>query len=685
MWYRTWLLAIFTCGLLNFVKARAVINLFEKCVIQWKFEKFNEKLFLRFSVLQSNILQPSLNNSLIKNLQVYGNHLFTKFSLCSVMFYQIDLKTVPVIPSYNGDPSFVIFFAKNYSEYNSLRIAASYQYNLSTSAVQIFMAYETPNSYSLRLICSVCQSTTDTFIPLENVNFRLILLQWKFLHSNLFGYSVLTFGPRGAQSLRNKCSGAQPGSSGPCTRHFLQTSFNMTLANSKSGSLQENDVLSSAILNEAFMNFTKTIGNRRFATPNPGIDIQMFSLLIVVRRNNHQNDLQAVAQPFDQYVWQSIFFVLLITPLAQSLISKVNKSSVKLNYLTWTFLHFSSLAGQCHDSVRKYFTSHQSLALWIIWNFVGLIISNAFDGKLYSYLASDRQITTPDSLEQLANSLSYPVITVGTIINFRDNGTREPKSRLANLFQTTGTAYKVPSYYQKLSKRIRFFTFYQKHILELLIEVFTHVHQKRSGKVRAFAFADETKNVDLFYSCFDLSDTWKVVKKREIPNFSSFQGWVVRKFFLQRLFEFVLWQTLESGLKHFWNRNNGRKVQKGIIQALQSDHVAINAKINRQYNPIGYVNQDLKHVKRKDKVDPTPLSLDQIDDLLIFCNGMLAVAGIIACFEFIWHNFPCLGLINKVKSGQLSDSISRCCWPSKLKKRGSAIKTVRRLLRMKIL
>ncbi|CAL8125198.1 unnamed protein product [Orchesella dallaii] len=429
---------------------------------------------------------------------------------------------------------------------------------------------------SLRFLCSVCPTQKLPLLPTSVKVAEDVTSYWKIFHRDLMGMHVNRVG----EPIKTFCEVRilGPGPSGDCILQMMREKLNVSIPSTNSRTPTAIDLMSSVILSQGIiLNLVhkKHISIFRRNIPASGVTVMEYAFMIVTSRVavTLHNDMGALIQPFQQSVWFAIIFSAIIMPIALTLsqMKTLRKITVKA-YWEWTFLSFSVLIDQCSDSLHRLFTSYQASYLWLIWNFFCIIITNCYDGELYSFLAANSPPPTPNTLREIAFS-NLPILTFATGIKLLENGTVGSFSQLHSLLQPNKiqngvaqdqTQIPLPVYYKMLTDKVTFFSMAGKNSFDLKDSLITmHVDKNSKG----FAFVDTMDHIQIFGPVVDLSGKRKVVKRRPINNFGIKKIWLVRKFYVANKFENILWQTMESGLKDYWDKNNLRSIQLGAVKS----------------------------------------------------------------------------------------------------------------------
>ncbi|CAL8125192.1 unnamed protein product [Orchesella dallaii] len=484
---------------------------------------------------------------------------------------------------------------------------------------------------------------------------------WKYFHHNLNGAEVI----RGGYILNTTCKIANiTNSHGPstaCIYEILEEIFNATLTFNPSLALGlgKVDIIAGVSLSSGLASRLKHMRRQRgfqFSIPVPGITNIGYAFIIITRQNDALKSLSAVTKPFQLNTWIAIFVSLLVIPVSLMIstasLSQFRKSINIKNYWEWIFLSFASLLDQCSESMNRLFTSPQASCLWLMWNLYSLIIMNAYDGNLFSYLASHSHLETPDTLKEIAYS-SYNVVSINTFI-MAENGTRNDYSTLDYFLQPKNNAVvSLPKYYEKISRKLHFFSII-KHTREQQID---KILKLSILQPHGLALLDTEFNIRMFDPVLDLATKIRVIKRKSLDNFLEYKVWLLRKYYLTELFQNVLWRSVESGLYDYWETNNLFKAQlAGIRKKIQlqtektinatsafpaANQSDVGATIKTSVNVIGYLLQSLKGRigvpgDEDGGAQATPISLGLLESVLQLGIVMLCISVVVLLLENLY-------------------------------------------------
>ncbi|CAL8125186.1 unnamed protein product [Orchesella dallaii] len=491
---------------------------------------------------------------------------------------------------------------------------------------------------------------------MHNVSMTEIEKRWKYVHHNLNGVEVIRGGAILSRTCKISIISNSHGPSVVCRHEIFEKLLNVTLTYSPSLALGNVDIVAGVSLRADLIAGLKRMRTRRaysrLGIPVPGITNIGYAFIIITRENDALKSLSAVTKPFQLNTWIAIIVSLLLIPvtlmISTASLSQFRKSISIKNYWEWIFLSFASLLDQCSESMNRLFTSPQASGLWLLWNFYSLIIMNAYDGELFSYLASKLHVETPDTLKEIAYS-SYNVVSIGTFVGLI-NGTRIDYSKLDYFLQPENVVASLPKYYKEISRKLHFISI-RKHTTEQQID---KILQLSFQQPHGLALVDTESDIKMYNPILDLATKTRVIKRKRIDNFLEYDIWLLRKYGLTGLLQNVLWNTVESGLHDYWEKNSllgaqlagiRRKIQlqkrkaRNISLAANNQNVVATFKLS--HNIIGYLLQSLKEgtVVSDDEngtTQATPISLGLMESVLKLGIVMLCLSVAVLGLEHLY-------------------------------------------------
>lgn len=288
--------------------------------------------------------------------------------------------------------------------------------------------------------------------------------------------------------------------------------------------------------------------------------------------------------------------------------------------------------------MEHFLRTWQSGGLWLLWNLFSLIISNCYDGQLYSFLASESYPKAPNDLIELASS-NLPIVTHEWLVHI-SYGRKTIGSSLRNSLvprNTTGSQSsnaalsRVPKYYGDLAAKIHFIPGVGKpngHTAQQILEYSTT--NKSSESV--FAVMDKESFVQTLDPIFDMAQGKKVIRRQVVTNFNLYRGWLIRKYIAYSHIEWVLWQIYEGGIRQFWEHNSM------IIQQLSMARRSV-GKSKKKCNIMAYLLGKQATNQRSAaiwEIDPNPMSATTIWGVLMMCMILIGCSTWIFVVEGIY-------------------------------------------------
>ncbi|CAL8125183.1 unnamed protein product [Orchesella dallaii] len=575
------------------------------------------------------------------------------------------LQSVPNLINFNEDAQFIVYFSSLSSQTKEDKKLIKYLLKnpreFPFSGVPLILAADG----SLQLVCFFCSTLNQTSRISSLTKTREIEKLWMNLHRDFNGMEVF----RGGQIISKHCwhpAFISPGSTNRCNLEIMRQKLNLTLVDSESRiSLNKQDILTGVTLT---LNLAKALKNKRnfemsgFEIPLPGISSSRYAFIIISRNGYTHEGLSAVMLPFQKNTWIAIIVSLIAVPAALRIATttcghgRVNEKIKAKTYWEWLFLAFSAMLDQCSESMSHFLTSPQASGLWLLWNFYSLVIMNVYDGELFSFLASYTTQNTPDTLVDLANS-PYNIVTIDTTLNTASNGSKFGTSHLQNFLEPVNSTVTLPIYYKILSTKLHFLSLTKNDHNELVEKIL----KLSSEHPRGIAFVDKEDNIRTFDPIFDLALKVRVIKRNNINNVHLHSAWIIRNYCFVGLFRNILWQTVEAGLKDYWDTNSMLKTQVfGIRRKLQlqkqqavsqANKTKIGTTFETSYNLFGYLLQSMNGVTEvldggdDGRVNQAiPISLGLIESVLELALVMLCISSVVLLLEKALKTVP--NLIN---------------------------------------
>lgn len=646
---------------LNFfiTNAAGSLKIFKNCLLHWSFSNqsdfdnqvlisgriFNNLFSLYFSKACHivKIQRTELDfNSAVKALPLISNqsatgsdYRYTRHHTCFVHLYILATDYgIPGLENQIRDPDFIIYILSHLlslSVFGEISKQILRKINSEAKPLALKVTEHT-------VINMITQIRLYSFPPSVTTTIGLNS-NWNGLHKTFSSTSISV----NTASPSLSCSWPAKASTNRCTLNTISSKLNLTLKFTRSNRIFENDLTTDLVLNHRQTKLLRFLPNSRLNFPVPGIHAKTLAYIIVHQKSDHsRGDLKQMAKPFQGEVWLCILLSMLIVPLVQYVFAKLKHKTQavrhNLSYLSWIFLFHANISSQCNDAVTKLLRLPHSKFLWTLWSFYGILITNAYDGQLYSFLAKSDSPTSPNSLYELASS-AYSIVTVDTFLKgFTRNGSAILESSLESIFSKQTLNQTTPEYYRQLGHRTNFVSNYNKNMAQLIRELNFFGRNQSQG----FAIVDTEQQVESLYPAMDWTNKWKVVNYKRISIYSSSQAWAVRKSFIYKRLEFLLWQLLECGVSHLWLSYTIRNRQIMGLQSIGNDFNQLEkgASPPRKSGIISYVNQGLqKNVQDQECINQSK-ALSQKKLGFVFRGTLFILWGLLlVCFLEIAYDW----------------------------------------------
>lgn len=635
------------------------VHIFKHCLIIWKQFDFNsstsnvlEKIYSTFYDLHASVFlnTPYVikygTNAPLPNINVPGLPLeppqYTKHLSCQLQFHEFQKEnlTPQILSRGETDPSFVIYFCnKKLSKSEVANLLISEIFHINYSGVPMYL--DSTNG-TLYLICVECQNEILYHVALNLHHSSEIRVTWNMLQKNLNGLTVRMPSTGAKETF---CLQFSNTSTPVLVKHMieclLKSRLNVSFSSVPFINIPNIDLFPEVLVDENIAGILKQARSSwlKYEFSAPSIELKQYAFIILAG-DSVQTSLHAMTQPFHQNVWISLSVAMLAMPLALMI-----TSAKKLNFnwwsfencLNWVFLTLASVVNQCNDEVSKLFRTYQSAGLWILWNFFSLIVMNSYDGQLYSFLASGTNPQAPDSLEELA-STDMSVVTISTFTRLLGR-TQSTHSTLLSLLQPASRekSLQLPKYYNVLASKIHFVTMSRTDFVNITREI---VNFDKAKSRKGYAFLDTSFLAKLFDPILDMQPKRKIIKRKNINNFNSCQGWLIRKFFAFNKIQQVLWQIYEGGFQGIWANKYLLGTQLNVAKNMKKSYYRV-----RNINIVGFMLESakggavLRSANWEDDFDPKAMSLDTIWGILrigmiLLASSLLFLVGEICGVKF---------------------------------------------------
>ncbi|CAL8101067.1 unnamed protein product [Orchesella dallaii] len=289
----------------------------------------------------------------------------------------------------------------------------------------------------------------------------------------------------------------------------------------------------------------------------PGFTSEPFSFIIVHERE--ANNLQALTRPFQWNLWIALATSIVTVSFSITALNSHRRFTIRTAnrfFIDWwrktTFLLIASLLDQCDKSLN--FRSRKVSLIWLLWNFLSLILFNAYDGQLFSFLASQLQHYIPEDVKSLAAS-KMPIYTMGSSfqINKRFKLVREPLltgiMRNAMVGQK-GTDY--PNYYEDVRLQHIPADANSTEFMNVLLSAATKLPPFNNENT--FAIIDHHENTLLFRILMTQLKSKLVSQEKPVISFVLRFATCIRRSAFANIIHGIHFSLFESGIINRWIR-----------------------------------------------------------------------------------------------------------------------------------
>ncbi len=112
---------------------------------------------------------------------------------------------------------------------------------------------------------------------------------------------------------------------------------------------------------------------------------------------------------------------------------------------------------------------------------------------------------------------------------------------------------KLPKHYGKLKLNIHSINESLKSFQSISDEFQKIRNSQKFGN--KFAFMDKEDYVQFWGFILEINLGNKIVKRKMIQDFSSWKGWLIRRYITNYRLSWVIWQTVEGGFQQLWTTN----------------------------------------------------------------------------------------------------------------------------------
>lgn len=418
-----------------------------------------------------------------------------------------------------------------------------------------------------------------------------------------------------------------------------------------------------------------------------GFGFDRWAFLIAIKIPQRTQDNSALTGPFDTYIWLALFISYILTcillivsvvvtsesHLPQISISfdmnlKSEQMSVKVADFILIILNvFASIMDQAMSlrftKLCFYSFSNSILLVWALWCGLILVSSQAYKGKLFSFLTETPQPAIPSNLEELVNSglfLTTFTSTQSLTDGARSTRTGNNKSPIKSFLQSSTLTdifeeRDYPSYYIDLNYSLHFtptrfgdlygmfnfvtnlYLYYNPFLLS------KNSTFKISTIPEDFSILDSSKTINMIKYLLDIHvshDKW-ISSAVNIEDFIQRWPWTVDKnHFYPVLLKYLGWFS-QNGLYSRWERIRG---DYSCLRSIHSIRYSLATIVRFNIDKIVYAidqklwfNYFISEVSNKRAMNnPQPVTLSVFHVVWIFCGILLSVACTILLIEMLY-------------------------------------------------
>jgi len=384
--------------------------------------------------------------------------------------------------------------------------------------------------------------------------------------------------------------------------------------------------------------------NRRYEPVSYGMSLTRYRFGTLTN-NLHGQDISSLTRPFDVLIW--IFLILSTFCVTLSFRAFFGDSQ------TWSTIGIfviSILLEQSPNIVNNVrYLRKQVYFLFVLWLLLSLLVSNAYKGVLFSFLATPTVPRVPETLSEVVNSN----MLIATSSEFEeiidDKRVRKAKlqkwieSYLEKLRAGTTSVNQDEDTYIKLKESMLCVRNNRLTNMFIAMESGTEIDSVIRGKSinctipRKLIFIDEELFVDLFGELNSLFTNNVFIQGRSLDLFTETEQWVVQRNAFLRLLRPILSALEEAGLytrwEYFENILSVNKIlkstRKTVLNALKESKSLFSAKDN----VLAYLL--FKPYTAISVTEPVPISLKFFKVFALLFAYCLAICGVAFFFEII--------------------------------------------------
>lgn len=355
------------------------------------------------------------------------------------------------------------------------------------------------------------------------------------------------------------------------------------------------------------------------------------------------NGMTAITKPYQVKTWVCIIVTSVLFPICVTFLLRLENKfirSCKVNFIDLAFITFAGALSQCDEHSSRVITNSRLVGyLWIIWNFVSIIILNAYDGQFYSFLASELKLSAPGSLEDLVTSgISSVTFNVIWLTPQNENGDGSLKRGsafkdviLKDVF-TSGKTF--PNYFPLLNESLSSYLLVKP--VESMADAMVDIIQKNKPfSEKIFAFIDFQDTIALLRNLISHIDGRTVSKAKDAENFVMRYASLTRRSYVTPLVHKIFSDLFESGHLLLWNKYHQRKMGKRTL-AILNEWLKNGL---RQLKKGNFLSYHYGSAERDDitnfTADPTPIPWSLIRNVVHLALILLGVAVMVLVLEIV--------------------------------------------------
>ncbi|OXA54131.1 hypothetical protein Fcan01_10252 [Folsomia candida] len=409
----------------------------------------------------------------------------------------------------------------------------------------------------------------ESLISLELTALNEISQTWKNYHTNLQKQIVVMSDRMFTRSLKANCGGslltyALPIHYHACGLLVIAKKYNFTLTQSFPGISPRrhagNVNFFVASNNYSLYNWICRVHGKEISTY--GVEFMKFAFAIITPKPSTMEGFETLYAPFDSVTWGLLISSCIALLLVMSLQSEMD-SPIELVKSVWNKIYWIVSTLLVESDGIGLISTRKTVVLfpWLIcWYFCCMLISNFYQGEVYSSLTKISIPALPRTMHDLIDS-GIPIITHSEMGAQRNNS----ESYLSNLeyqielildaFEEQGAAAK---YLVKLMKRISHVSalndVYLLHIsrnISFSTELYDH-HGKIVETAGSIAIVDHEEEVEKMADHIELFDNKSITRNYEDINLRYVLYSTITRNNIFQLVHYALGQFQQAGISQRW-------------------------------------------------------------------------------------------------------------------------------------